>query len=214
MSYGHTGSTHDSTAFERTKIARDHADILGPNEFIWADSAYPVRVVYSVHCGLTLIVLEQIETWMVAPYKKPERDLPDNEVFNNHVSMVRIRSEHAIGYLKGRFQSLKGLRVYINSAQAHKYATYWVLACVAAHSFAMQCEADERAADADIDEDPFIREGLSSDSSDSDRNVPVAAHAGRGQRLSAAKAKRESLKEHLFHALERRAERRRRRYRF
>jgi hypothetical protein len=43
----------------------------------------------------------KISAWVVAPYKKPERDLPDNEVFNNHVSHVCIRSEHAIGFLKG-----------------------------------------------------------------------------------------------------------------
>ncbi|RPD72619.1 hypothetical protein L226DRAFT_466844 [Lentinus tigrinus ALCF2SS1-7] len=42
VSYGHTGSTHDSTAFERTRVARDYTEILEANEFIWADSAYPV----------------------------------------------------------------------------------------------------------------------------------------------------------------------------
>ena len=43
----------------------------------------------------------------------PEPEEPENRVFNNQVSMVRIRSEHAIGYLKGQFQSLKGSRVKI-----------------------------------------------------------------------------------------------------
>ena len=41
----------------------------------------------------------------------PEREKPENKVFNNHVSMGRIRSEHAIGYLKGQFQSLKGVTI-------------------------------------------------------------------------------------------------------
>lgn len=78
--------------------------------------------------------------------------------------MVRIRSEHAIGFLKGRFQSLKGLRVNIKNEQRHKFATYWVAACIGVHSFAMQCEDDERNdgnEDAAI-ADPFICEGLSS----------------------------------------------------
>ncbi|KAI0045772.1 hypothetical protein FA95DRAFT_1455900, partial [Auriscalpium vulgare] len=74
--------------------------------------------------------------------KAPARDIPNNEVFNNHVSMVRIRSEHAIGYLKGRFHSLKGLRVSIRDSRSHKYATYWVAACIGVHAFAMQCEAE------------------------------------------------------------------------
>ena len=55
----------------------------------------------------------------MAPYKKPERDLPDNEFYNNHVSMVRIRSEHAIGFLKGRFASLKHLRIHIKNKTSH-----------------------------------------------------------------------------------------------
>ena len=102
----------------------------------------------------------------------PERELPDNERFNNHVSIVRIRSEHAIGFLKGRFQSLKGLRIRIVDERSHKFATYWVLACVAIHSFAMQCEEEERRAeggDSDgVDDDPFIYEGLSSSSEESE----------------------------------------------
>ena len=43
FSYGHTGSTHDSTAWEDTWIVREHEDIIKDGEWIWADSAYPVR---------------------------------------------------------------------------------------------------------------------------------------------------------------------------
>jgi hypothetical protein len=43
----------------------------------------------------------------------PEWEEPDNQVFNNHVSMFHIQSEHAIGYLKGHFHSLKGIHVNI-----------------------------------------------------------------------------------------------------
>ncbi|KAL1937494.1 hypothetical protein VTO73DRAFT_13146 [Trametes versicolor] len=189
VSYGFTGSTHDSTAWDATRVARDHEELLAGKEFIWADSAYP------------------IESWLVAPYKKPERDLPDNEVFNNHVSMVRIRSEHAIGYLKGRFQSLKGLRVRIDDEHGHKYATYWVLACIVAHNAAMECEAEEREADDDADDDPFILEGLSSSSSESDGEAPSAAASNGHRGLDAAKARREELKRALFRAKEKHARR-------
>lgn len=142
---------------------------------------------------------------MTAPYKKPERDLPDNERFNNHVSIVRIRSEHAIGYLKGRFHSLKNLRVVIRDRDTHVLATYWVAACIGLHAFAMRCEADERETDEDIDDDyidPFIREGMSS-SSDSDdpsiRPPPRSSMQGSKTRLQQAKAFREKLKAQLFH---------------
>ncbi|KDQ61645.1 hypothetical protein JAAARDRAFT_122825 [Jaapia argillacea MUCL 33604] len=65
-----TGSAHDSTAWGETQFAQDHEWILEDDEFIWADSAY------------------LITTWLVSPYKKPERDMPENEEFNRHVPMV------------------------------------------------------------------------------------------------------------------------------
>jgi len=189
FAYGHTGSTHDATAWTQTRLAKEHSVILEDGEWVWADSAYP------------------IDTWVVAPYKKPERDLPDNEIFNNHVSMLRIRSEHAIGFLKGRFQSLKNLRVKITNKTSHIIATYWVAACIGLHSFAMQCEEQERHDDPNLSppEDPFIVEGLSS-SADSDVH-PTPTSTNSSQRLPAGKAHREKLKERLFHAKMRQASR-------
>jgi hypothetical protein len=118
--------------------------------------------------------------------------------------MVRIRSEHAIGFLKGRFHSLKHLRLRISDERSHKFATYWVAACIGIHAFAMQCEDEEREGDDSDFEDPFIAEGLSSSSSDSE----IAPQPPRGnasqRRLHAAKAKREKLKRALFRAKEKR----------
>lgn len=129
--------------------------------------------------------------------------------------MVRIRSEHAIGFLKGRLQSLKSLRVSIKSEKTHKFATYWVAACIGVHSFAMQCEDEERP-DSDEDAamaDPFIRDGLSS-SSDSSANTSPARRGRASQtRLQSGKAKRESLKQALFKTKDKRGRRRARRQR-
>lgn len=155
----------------------------------------------------------KIAIWIVAPYKMPEREQPDNEIFNNHVSMVRIRSEHAIGFLKGRFQSLKGLRIRIVDERSHKFATYWILACIAIHSFAMLCEEEERRADGEdsdaVDEDPFIYEGLSS-SEDEDEGMEgrfATSVRGSTRRLREGRAWREHLKEVLLRAKEKRARR-------
>ena len=120
--------------------------------------------------------------------------------------MVRIRSEHAIGFLKGRFHSLKHLRLRISNESSHKFATYWIAACIGIHAFAMQCEDEERE-DADSDfEDPFIAEGISSSDSDSDDPAPQRLPHGNASqhRLYAAKAKREKLKQALFRAKEKR----------
>lgn len=152
----------------------------------------------------------QLDSWVTAPYKKPESLADDNETFNNHVSILRIRSEHAIGFLKGRFHSLKHLRVNISDEASHKIATYWVSACIGIHSFAMDCEERERGGDADSDDepDPFIAEGLSSDddsNSDSDVGLQTAGH-GRGRNTD-GKRLRETLKAKLFRAKEKRRSR-------
>jgi hypothetical protein len=44
--YGFTGSTHDSTAWEETRLAKEHETLLEDGEFIWADLAYTVRDLY------------------------------------------------------------------------------------------------------------------------------------------------------------------------
>jgi hypothetical protein len=121
--------------------------------------------------------------------------------------MVRIRSEHAIGFLKGRFHSLKNLCVVIRDKNTHKIATYWVATCVALHAFAMQCEDDERSDDEDdaVMRDPFIAEGLSS-ASDSDHDIRLPSRISR-TRLQAGKDHRQKLKERLFRAKARQAER-------
>ena len=100
----------------------------------------------------------------------------------------------------------------IKDELSHKFTTYWVVACVAVHAFAMECEEKERLDDGDhdgIDADPFIAEGLSS-SSDSDNNanqLPVNQRPT-GTRLQAGKRFRQQLKDTLFCAKEQRAQRR------
>lgn len=135
--------------------------------------------------------------------------------------MVRIRSEHAIGFLKGRFQSLKGLRINIKNEKSHKMATYWVVCCIAIHGFAMQRESDDH--DLSSDEDPFIQEGLESDDPDSRsrgvsaplNQLPAVAvqrssRAARSTALALAKEKRIELRDSLLAAREQRQSRRRR----
>jgi hypothetical protein len=149
----------------------------------------------------------------VAPYKAPERNQEENEVFNKHVSKLRIRSEHAIGYLKGRFQSLKGLWVVINTSDAHIIAMYWVAACIGIHSFALNHEIQKnREQDPDFDEnnpyrDPFIYEGLSDSEDDGQEGAEVDTSTRTSRisvRLRRGKVHREKLKKLLFEAKNRR----------
>ncbi|KAF8218813.1 hypothetical protein L208DRAFT_1347047, partial [Tricholoma matsutake] len=79
------------TAWGVTQLTSNYKDVLKDSKWVWADSAY------------------QIDVWIVAPYKKPEQDLPENDAFNTQVSKLHIWSEHAIGFIKGCFHLLKNL---------------------------------------------------------------------------------------------------------
>lgn len=120
----------------------------------------------------------ELQTWLIAPYKKPEHFQKENMIFNKHVSALRICSEHSIGMFKGRFPSLKNLCINISNPASHCFATFWILDSAVTHNFAIKCEAEERGLDEDWDvtQDPFLEEGLSTSSSE-DENV-VSGHSG------------------------------------
>jgi len=65
-----------------------------------------------------------------------------------------VQSEHCIGYLKGRWGSLKGLRVSIKGKKGIQYATLWIITCIHLHAFAMQHERGEG-----VTRDKFYRRG-------------------------------------------------------
>ena len=107
-------------------------------EWIWADSAYPLT------------------KWCQAPYKKyhiscqshyssydvfrPEKLQQRNGIHNYHVSAVHVRSEHCVGFLKGRWSSLRGLHIAITDEKSLHFATLWIIGCIHLHAFAMKHE--------------------------------------------------------------------------
>ena len=139
----------------------------------------------------------------MAPYKKLEQDLPENDAFNTQVFQLCIQSEHAIGFLKECFYSLKNLHINICDKNSHILTTYWVAVCISLHLFAMQCEEKERELDSynSGSEDPFVTEALSFLSSDSnvDPAQSLHAHAHTAQ-LQVGKVQCENLKAKLFQA--------------
>jgi hypothetical protein len=126
---GHTGSKHDSSAFKDSWTAQHHTELFPGDEWIWTDSAYA------------------LEGWSTAPYKKPLSDKPNNRTFNYYLSRIRVHSEHAIGYLKGRFNSLRGLRQQVLNERAHELALMWVKACMVLHMLCWRIEAQQHEDD-------------------------------------------------------------------
>jgi len=83
-----TGSAHDATTFEHTTAAKHSDWFFEDEEFAWADSAYTVN------------------SRTIPVHKKPASDDPANALFDKTIAHLRVRSEHCMGALKGRFQCL------------------------------------------------------------------------------------------------------------
>ncbi|KAF8151555.1 hypothetical protein B0H34DRAFT_616153, partial [Crassisporium funariophilum] len=79
-------------------------------QWIWADSAYALN------------------SWCVTPDKKPLSNLLENKKFHYHLS------RHAMGYIKGRVCSLRGLRQQIDDVVDHVRAVAWIKACIVLHT--------------------------------------------------------------------------------
>ncbi|KAF8801585.1 hypothetical protein BYT27DRAFT_7226771 [Phlegmacium glaucopus] len=135
-SVGLPGSQHDATAWEETRICQQHNQLLANDEWVWADSAYPLK------------------PWCQSPYKKPEKLELNNAKYNYHLSAVWVCSEHCVGYVKGRWGSLRGLRVSIKGEKGIQYAMLWIITCIHLHAFAMQHKQGE-----DLSKNEFFQRG-------------------------------------------------------
>ncbi|KAJ7698835.1 hypothetical protein B0H14DRAFT_2219712, partial [Mycena olivaceomarginata] len=60
--------------------------------------------------------------------------------FNHMHASVRICFDHCVGFLKGHWSSLRGLRIAINNNKGIQYASLWIMACINLHAFAIRHE--------------------------------------------------------------------------
>ncbi|KAJ3546405.1 hypothetical protein NMY22_g2072 [Coprinellus aureogranulatus] len=123
-SHGFTGSAHDAAAFEWTAAIKYPDTLFEGKEFAWGDSAYPL--------------LEHL----IPVHRQPASFEPDNKFFDRVVAGLRVRSEHCMGALKGRFQCLRGLRVNIESADDHKKACRWITIAIILHNLVIDVEGN------------------------------------------------------------------------
>lgn len=125
MDYAHglTGSAHDASAFEHTAASKYPDWFFEGSEFAWVDSAYPVT-------GANTIPV----------HKRPASLLPENTLFDGAVAHLRVRSEHCMGALKGRWQCLRGLRICINSKHQHRAACLWMTIAIILHNLVIDVE--------------------------------------------------------------------------
>ena len=128
---GRTGITHDSYTFQSTRISSDQQAFFAEGEWMWVDSAYPIR------------------PWCITPFRKwPGGNLSwEEKHFNYHLSTVQVRAEHAISLLKGRFQSLCELHIQIGTSKLHLWVIFWVHCCIILHNLIIQFEDESNSPD-------------------------------------------------------------------
>ena len=119
-----------------------------------------------------------------------------NSSDSENFKQVRVKSEHAMGYLKGRFSSLRGLRQQIGDATDHKRALTWVKTCIIIHtiiSFVEEGDEDGEFMDELVREGTDIPNDVILGQTNMDQSDTV--RETRGQR------KRTELKTMLFNSL-------------
>jgi hypothetical protein len=108
-----------------------------------------------------------------------------------------------MGYLKGRFSSLRGIRLRVDSADQIKVAVWWVIACMAIHNFAMNVERQE-----DSSVDKFFKAGLTimakehAEKGAEAEDIDTESSAAHDLELLRGQLKREILKRDLFEYLD------------
>jgi hypothetical protein len=140
---GWPGCSHDARVFDNSILARQPDNFFTGAEYLLADTGYTPS------------------TQIVPAFKKPPtRRLSEDEAqFNFKLSSIRVRVEHCIGILKGRFQSLKGLRTVIRREKDIRQLVYWIRSCCVIHNLVLQDPVeqewleDEGENDGDEDED-------------------------------------------------------------
>jgi hypothetical protein len=74
---------------------------------------------------------------VITPFKRlrGQGHLPHEDAFNMELSKWRVIIEQTIGMLKGRFQSLKELRILIRGPRSAQRANAWIRVCIILHNF-------------------------------------------------------------------------------
>lgn len=114
---GWPGSVADSDAYKCSTLYRQPGLFLGPGEVIIADSGYACKAP------------------VCTPYKHPAAAVPDNKLFNELFSRARVCIEHVNGILKGRFMSLKGIRIQQKVLADFARINNWIKACLVLYNY-------------------------------------------------------------------------------
>ncbi|MBW0490646.1 hypothetical protein O181_030361 [Austropuccinia psidii MF-1] len=91
-------------------------------QYLLADSAYPLN------------------EHLIPAYRAPAANAPINAKFNYCLAKSRVRNEHMIGILKGRWASLREMRLHLNGREDIQPYMEWIKSCCIPHNMLSQIE--------------------------------------------------------------------------
>jgi DDE superfamily endonuclease len=152
---GWPGSVHDNRVWRTCKLFKDCANMFSPREYLLGDSAFTASDI------------------MVPPFKSAAgSELSANyTAFNTLLAKPRVKSEHCIGLLKGRFPFLRGIRMLLGNRLHMNRIIDHVRAAVILHNFMIGEPFEEEwiAADEGVDDLEPERTGTRSNEPDNRR---------------------------------------------
>ena len=115
---GWPGSVHDNRVWRNCKLNMRPTEFFSAKQYLLGDTAYTASNI------------------MIPPFKAHGGLLTDNEnAFNTLVSKVRVKSEHCIGILKGRFPFLRGIRMRLYDQKSMHNIINHIRGTVVLHNF-------------------------------------------------------------------------------
>jgi hypothetical protein len=153
---GWPGSVYDSTVFAQSSLFLNPWAYFSQGEYLLADSGY--RATYFV----------------CTPYRQPAANIPHNKVFNELFSSARVVIEHVNGIVKGRFSSLRGIRVQLNKEKDVKRVNEWILVCLILHNILVRFRDEWEEEDVeDVQEEELLAPNVTENTHANDLRLNV-----------------------------------------
>ncbi|MBW0491738.1 hypothetical protein O181_031453 [Austropuccinia psidii MF-1] len=115
------GSCANSSLYKEMGLHVNHNFILiKVRQYLIGDSAYPLNIN------------------LIPPFKAPQANHNINKEFNYCLAQSQVFNEHTIGILKGRWASLRGMRLQLDEIAHKRYHNQWITAWCVLHNMLMQ----------------------------------------------------------------------------
>jgi DDE superfamily endonuclease len=124
---GWPGSVHDNRVWRNCRLYRHHGQFFSKRQYLLGDSAFTASSI------------------MIPPFKsRVGANLSTNRTaFNTLLAKPRVKSEHCIGILKGRFPLLRDIRLKIATKQDMDRVVDYVRGSVILHNFLRTDDTEE-----------------------------------------------------------------------